>query len=86
MPIALQLVAIKFGVQAAWESEEAAENGDRPASVMLAFEDVQSGIQVQVPFDGDAWVNFQRHVEKNGLVPAIELARGMPTGGPAGGI
>lgn len=33
---------------------------------------------IRIPFNGESWKNFQRHVESNGNVPSIEVAKSMP--------
>lgn len=81
MPLMIQLQGVNFGVTGFWSDQEAHDRGDAPAQTLVTFTDAQSGIVVTVPFDGPAWENFQRHVEKNGDVPAIALARGIPENG-----
>lgn len=48
------------------------------ATTGIVFEDQKSGIRVIVPFEGEPWANFQRHVAANGKLPSILISPAIP--------
>jgi hypothetical protein len=78
--ITIELSQAQFGITAFWPDKDAHDRGDDPMAAQIRVTDPQSGITMVVPFDAPAWQTFRRHVEKNGEVPAIEIARenGVP--------
>ncbi len=60
-------------VVASWESEEAHAAGEDPVEVRLILFDLDSGIQLVVPFAGQKWQAFKKYIASDGKETPVKI-------------